>query len=275
MNNNFTFSKKWIDSIYYRYDINRIIKNDNFYFYNSENGILKCQNYFDFNLNNELLDKLSNCKKIKFSYLDNENTLNIIKEWCKKNKYKFDIEDKWEAPVLKLDISLEEYIKNSNSKQLKRNYMLYKNNIKEYEIKISNNLNIVELWKDVLLIDNDSWKKDELSDMKSLDREDLQYFPYMINNQDNVSLLVLYKDSIPLAYSLMFKAKDEWFQAKWGTSNEGRLEYCGFKVLFSHIEYLYKNDQFLLLDFWGRINDTYDRLRNNFKYRYHILISKE
>lgn len=274
MKDNFTFSDNWINSIYYRYDINKIEKNDILYFYNY-NGLLKCQNYFDYNINNNILNGLLKYSDIKFSYFDNEKALKKLEEWCINNNYKLKIEDKWEAPILKLNTSLENYIKDSNSKQLKRNYNLYKNKVNRFEIKRSNNLNIVELWKDVLLIDNNSWKKRALSDMKSLDREDLQYFPYMINNQDNISLFVLYEDGIPLSYSLMFKSKNEWYQAKWGSSDEGRKKYCGFIVLFNHIEYIYDLSPNIIFDFWGRRNETYDRLKNGFKRRYHILLSKE
>lgn len=274
MINNFTFSDKWINSFYYRYDISKIIKNDNLYFYNN-NGLLKCQNYFKFDININKLNGLLNYDNIKFPYFDNMKSLNSIKEWCNNNNYKFIIEDEWEAPILKLNTNLEEYINNSNSKQLKKNYLLYKKHKCEFEIKRSNNFNIVELWKDVLSVDSNSWKKRELSDMKSLDREDLQYFPFMINNQKNVSLFVLYKDGNPLSYSLMFKSKNEWYQAKWGASDEGRQMYCGFIVLFNHIEYLFDINKELVLDFWGRRNETYDRLKNSFKIRYHVLLSKE
>lgn len=278
MNNNFTFSDLWINALYIRYDINKLKKYDNIYFYENDN-LLKCQHFFYYDLSEDILNCLKfelNSKKIKFSYIDNEQMINKLKLLCKENGFKFELEDTWEAPILELNESLNNYINKIKSSQIKKNYKYYLIHKENFILKKSNNKNIINLWKDVLKIDNNSWKKNEKSDMKNLDREDLQYLPFLINNEENTSLFVLYdKNNNPISYSLMFKINDEWYQSKWGASNDGRKFKAGFIILFSHIEYLYNLKKYLQLDFWGRRNKTYDNLKNGHKIRSNILISKE
>ena len=112
--------------------------------------------------------------------------------------------------------------------------------------------------------------------MKSLNREDLQYFPFLLLDKENSNLVVIYdKKDTPLAYSLMFKNNDMWYAVKWGASFQGRKEYAGFYALFNHLEYIYSKDKTIRLDFWGRRNKTYDSLKNDSVNRNHIKIYKE
>ena len=68
------------------------------------------------------------------------------------------------------------------------------------------------LWNYVLQIDYNSWKKDEHSDMKSLDREDLQYLPFFLIDKEHSNLIVVCDEkNNPLAYSLMFRSGDCWY----------------------------------------------------------------
>ena len=112
--------------------------------------------------------------------------------------------------------------------------------------------------------------------MKSLDREDLQYLLFLIKNNEESSLVVIYENDIPLAYSLMFKneSNNYWYAVKWGASFEGRKVYAGIYCLFSHLQFLYKKENQLNIDFWGRRNATYDLLKNTSIIREHLEISK-
>lgn len=275
---NFSLSNEWNNSLILRYPCNKLHKIDNLWFYEC-NNILKCQHFFYFFISNSVFNKLkielNNLKKIQFNYID-ERLYEEIKVWCNKNNYQLEIMDSWDAPRLELDFDIREYLKNNIHSQIKKNYGNYLKSKLLYKYCNSNDNYILKLWNDVLRIDFDSWKKDEESDMKSLDREDLQYLPYLLTNKDLSSLIVLYNlDGIPLAYSLMFKGEGEyWYAVKWGASNLGRKNYLGFNVLFNHLEYLDELDGKIKFDFWGRRNVTYDRLKNNSVKRYHIIIKK-
>lgn len=274
---NFTLTTDWNNSAYLRYDFDKLYRVNDKLFALSDN-ILKSLNYFEIDINEEDLKQLSclidNGNQIKFSYLDDGTSFNLLKKWAKEKKYKFEIVDEWQAPLLYNNCDIEKYLQNNKHSQIRRNYKSYKQNINQYIILNSDEYDILELWKYVLNIDFNSWKYREKSDMKSLSREDLQYYPYMEKNKKNVSLLVLLKDNMPYSYSLMFKTKEKWYQVKWGTSDFGRDEYTGFYCLFNHLEYLYDKEPNYVLDFWGRRNETYDKLKNNFIIRRHILIRR-
>ena len=162
--------------------------------------------------------------------------------------------------------------KNKNS-QVRKNYKKYKKS--NINIETSNNDNILKLWTDVLYIDKNSWKNEEKSDMKSLDREDLQYIFYMLNNKDKISLNVSYNNKIPTSYSLMFKENNnKWYAVKWGASFLGREKYHGIYCLYDHLIKL-SDKQEINIDFWGRRSESYDYLKNNSLKRYHIILKKE
>lgn len=272
----FSMSEIWINSLYLRYPYNRIKKIGDLYFY-EENDILKCQHFFNIKkCDFELLKKeIKNNKKIRFSYLNESNFINDLKVWTQKNNFVFEIIDSWNAPLLKINSNICNYLENNKSSQIKRNYKKYLRNKNNYLFKNSKDFNILELWKAVLNIDFNSWKKEEISDMKSLNREDLQYLPFLLENKKNSNLVVVYENNIPLAYSLMFKDYTGWYAVKWGASYKGRKKIAGFYALFNHLEYLYNTDKKINLDFWGRRNNTYDLLKNKSILRYHILIYKK
>lgn len=263
ISNNFTFHSDWINSLYARYDADKIICIGNLYFYKLA-GIAKCCHFFDFNIDDNLLEV--GLEKIRFSYI-NELTYNRIIELVKDSQYSMKIIDNWDAPILKInDIEYIETLKT----RIKRNWKKYQNTQNKYAFKESDKNNILKLWKDVLFVDFNSWKRKKNSDMKSLDREDLQYVFYMIRNIDQISLKVIYDKDTPLAYSLMFKDNYRWYAVKWGASDEGRESDAGIKVLFSHIETLLSDNGPLYLDFWGRNNQFYDLLKNDSIKRYHL-----
>ena len=278
MKMNFSISEDWNNSLILRYSPDKIVKIGKLLLAKS-NNIYKCQNFFDFDINDfefkELMKLINKNYKIRFSYL-NDSMIKKIIELDKDNCCQISYIDSWEAPILLLNDLPYNYFSKSQHSQIRRNYKEYKNNCHKYIFHNSCSKDILPLWNLVLNIDFNSWKKDENSDMKSLDREDLQYLPYMLKNKEKVSLVVVCDfQEQPMAYSLMFKGKDDyWYAVKWGASNIGRKSYIGFYALFNHIEYLYELNGNLKLDFWGRRNLTYDKLKNKSLIRNHILLCK-
>ena len=277
---NFSNSNIWIDSLYIRYPINKIVNIGKLYFYN-DNNLLICQNFFNPNIGEleikQLIKRINEGNKVKFSYINNSEILDNLKKMSNDNKFIYEIIDSWEAPRLCLKNNLSNYLLNECGKQIKRDYKLYKKNKENYIFYNSINDDILKLWSYVLKIDFDSWKKEEKSDMKSLNREDLQYLPFLLLKKDNSNLVVVCdKNDNPLAYSLMFKGdNDYWYAVKWGSSYQGRKKYAGFIALFNHLEYIFSIDNQIKIDFWGRRNQTYDSLKNDFVNRNHFVIYKK
>lgn len=272
---NFSTSDVWNKSLILRYPKDQIIKIGNLLFYKQEN-IYKCQHFFDFEISdNEILqiqELIDKGYKIKFNYMNDT----MIKKFKNLNNCNIEFIDSWDAPILILDETPKNYFLKNDHSQIKRNYsnyVKYKENFKFYN---SSNEDILKLWNYVLTIDFNSWKKEEKSDMKSLDREDLQYLPFLLTNKNDSNLVVICNlNDQPLAYSLMFKGSDKyWYAVKWGASNIGRKQYVGFYALFNHIEYLYNINKNLKLDFWGRRSSTYDKIKNNIVKRSHIVLFK-
>lgn len=272
--NNFTTSKIWKQSNKIRYDISNIVTLDNVDFLIRENEIL-CLQFFSINFSENLLrlikSSIVNGKKVVFKYIDlTKDQIDFLKNWCNENKLQLIKNDQWKAPILSVNEPLNVYIK-SKCELLKRDYIKYVNDdVLEYKMFNGN----LDLWTSVLSIDKKSWKGKDKCDMKSLDREDLQYVFYLMSEPSKSSLMVGYKDKEPLAYSLWFKAhNDTWFAVKWGASDNGRIYNAGIKVLFNHMNYILNGqNNNLKLDFWGRRSQFYDMLKNGEVDRYHFEI---
>lgn len=280
MKNNFTISNDWVNALPIRYGVDKIIKvSDEIYFYKDEN-ILKCQNYFNFEISKEELEKLSKLIEenyiIKFSYINDSKLYSKLLEWVSEKKYILEILDEWDAPQLEIE-NIEEYLKNNRSSQVKKNYKQYENTFDKYKYISSNSKNALKLWTDVLYIDYNSWKGKNKCDMKSLDREDLQYIFYLLNNEENTSLNVTYESDLPCAYSLMFRGDKDanWYAVKWGATDYGRTKYLGLYCLFNHLIKLGQKTNLLSVDFWGRRSRAYDYLKNKDIKRLHFQIKKE
>lgn len=275
---NFTTSQIWQQSNRIRYDIKNIVNLDGVDFLIKENEI-QCLQFFNIDFTDNLLKLLKsasvNEKDIVFKYINlAESDKTFLKNWCEKNNLEFQIVDEWNAPMLFLDTAIEEHI-SKGSTQLKRDFVKYLQDDKmDYELYDKTNL---KLWTDVLYIDRNSWKGEKNCDMKSLEREDLQYVFYLMNNLENSSLMVASKDGEPLAYSLWFKSEDDqlWYAAKWGASTNGRAHSAGIKVLFNHIFYMKEQTENLKLDFWGRRSNFYDMIKNKDIKRYHFKIRRK
>lgn len=276
---NFTKSEIWNNSIILRYPLNEIKKIDSLIFH-EENNILKCQHFFDFDISlreyKKMSDEINDSKKIRFNYLDSSALFKHLKKWAINNNYTYQIIDKWKAPRLILKTDVKEYLEKNIHSQIKRNYKKYQKSKNNYIFYNSSSEDTLKLWNYVLEIDNNSWKKQEKSDMKSLNREDLQYLPFLLSSNNSSLIVVCDSQNNPLAYSLMFKNNNNyWYAVKWGASNIARKNYVGIFCLFYHLEYLYYLNQSLEIDFWGRRNNIYDSLKNDSIDRMHVLIYKE
>ncbi|PHM70203.1 AAA family ATPase [Xenorhabdus kozodoii] len=132
-----------------------------------------------------------------------------------------------------------------------------------------------QLWQDALHIDTQGWKSIQRSDMRSLNREDLQYLPGLLSNSHQYHLAVTYDDNgTPGAWSLMINnGAGQWYAAKWGCSDQGREKLMGINCLMSHLEMLYCPYTGLQLDLWGRENDFYDQLATTYLDRLHLRIT--
>lgn len=270
--NNFTASDVWKCSNKIRYDVKDVLELSNIDFLIRDKYI-QCLQFFNVDFTESLLKLLKstivNNKDVKFKYIDlSDDDITQIRNWCDKYNVDFVVDDVWDAPKLSLNSSLEDYIK-SCCVRIKRDYTAYLND-KTIKYRIFDK-DSFEMWTSVLKIDKNSWKGDNKCDMKSLEREDLQYIFYLLNCEKNSSLIVAYIGEKPLAYSLWFKAENDdlWYAAKWGASSEGRKYCAGIKVLFEHINVMNKNN-YLHLDFWGRRSRFYDMLKNCDVKRYHF-----
>ena len=129
---NFSNSDIWNESLFIRYPINKIVKVGQLYFYN-DNGILICQNFFNPNISQieieGLIKKINEGNKIKFSYINESQELDTIKQIAIDNKFTYEIIDSWEAPRLSLKTELSNYFMNECGNQIKRNYKRIKKKI--------------------------------------------------------------------------------------------------------------------------------------------------
>lgn len=276
MKSNFTYSTCWKKSLILRYPVNDILSVNNICFVKKNNDYY-FQHFFELPQNLNFVDiinkKTIEDAKFVFKYINKSNLVNLEK-WCNLYNYEIEIIDEWKAPFLKVDKQIEDIFENSPHKQTKKNYRHYKKNKDKYEFTTSIKHNTLDLWNCVLKIDNDSWKKEENSDMKSLEREDLQYLPFMLNNPDKVSLVVMFEDKKPISYSLFFQENNLWYAVKWGSNNSGRNNYAGIICLFEHLNIIYNKNNNFIIDFWGRNNNVYDKLKNFDIERMHFSIKR-
>lgn len=289
MDNNITTNKTWIESQKSRYDINKLIQYDNHLFYEDDNTLFSLIS-FNFEPSDLLMQfiekKLYEYDSVSFKYLDvDEDAYKNLNMRFSNDKFLFCVQDMWSAPAMKinLDYSLDKYVKNCDQ-NIRRNYMRAMNNKENSSFKavVANEDNILKCWNDVLYIDFNSWKHDEYSDMKSLNREDLQYIFMLLNNNDLCSLYILYEHNEPMAYSLMIRNGIglKWYAVKWGSSKKGRDNYSGVICLFQHLDYLIEKQRnenvsdFIDIDFWGRHQRVYDALANYHIKRAHLAIRR-
>ncbi|KLU16249.1 MULTISPECIES: AAA family ATPase [Xenorhabdus] len=183
-------------------------------------------------------------------------------------------ESQWSAPIVNIppETTVADFLI-QHSTRLKRS--LKKARTHPTVTRYSTSGQTEQLWQDALYVDAKGWKTTQQSDMRSLNREDLQYLPGLLSNSHHYHLAVTYDDKgTPGAWSLMINnGAGQWYAAKWGCSYLGREKLMGIHCLISHLETLYCPYTGLQLDLWGRENEFYDQLANQYIERLHLRIT--
>lgn len=289
---NFTYNDFWSLGVWLRYDCNNILQ-----FPKEKTSLIKLNDsdfiftsYFDVCLSSYFLTKLNDLinsnKKISFSYINIDTSdFTEFEIFLKENNIDIIYDDIWEAPIIQIskNYSFQEFFLSRKRRlqiTMKKIKKIVKNNNLSFDIKFSDSSNIFLLWKDMLYIDNNCWKKFEKSDMKSLEREDLQYLTFALMKSDSVSLSICYCNETPVAFSFMFycEESDNWYAVKWGTSDLGRLYYSGIYLLINHIEFLFNkfksDNKNLNIDLWGRRSEIYNQISTGTRTRANFTLKR-
>ena len=180
--NNFTNDELWRKILYFRYPFEKVFSSKNLDFVDRDDFI-ECKQNFQINVNEEdllLLEKLLEMKEVKFKYID-ENLYNLIKDKFS-SKYIVNIDSKWENPIIKIEQNqLKEYI-DSKNENIKRDYKKYHIEKESSLFYDEENNDFYDLWKNILFIDQSSWKKTEETDMMNLEYEHLQYMFFCLKD---------------------------------------------------------------------------------------------
>lgn len=267
MENNFTNDIIYRNSLYYRFNYKKIKSLKSIDLIRYYDG-LNCFQYFDFNITEEDIQDLIKINKkndIKFRYIDeNSNIYKILSQ-----RFIIKITDEWYSPIIEIKKNnFQDYVqsKSNNFKRLIKKCQLYNKQIKVVK---SNKNNINNLFKDVLLVDQKSWKAREKSDMFNLDNEQIIYLS-MLKYCD---IVVAYKCNTPIGYSLLIQYNNKYYAAKWGATDDGRKLNAGIICLLIQIKKISSNKD-LYLDLWGRRNKIYDRMATSYKKRLYFSIIK-
>lgn len=267
MNNNFTTDKKYRNSLYYRFPIKNIKSSENIdviRYYDGNN----CFQYFDFPITKadlNLLERINKYSKIKFRNINKDsNAFRIIS-----SNFDVEITQEWDSPILYVKKKeFDTYVK-EKSNDFRR--LIKKHNIfsKQLTFKISNKKNKEDLWKDILYIDQSSWKREEQSDMMNLYYEHIS----CLSQINNSIIEIAYLQGEPIAYSLLYLFNGIYYAAKWGATQTGREYNAGIICLLNQIKRI-SNKEDMYLDLWGRNNKIYDRLKTNSIKRIYFTIKK-
>ncbi len=268
--NNFTQEYVWRTSLYIRFKFKDISSTKNLDLVNYFDK-LTCFQFFDSNINEDDLTFLKAKNKnedIYFKYIDADaNFLKIIKE----SGFNVEVISLWEAGQLHIKKGKFSDYCSSKSNNFKRLIRKYLTKSKSLMFVSANSNNLFKLWKDILYIDQSSWKYEEESDMLNMDYEHLQYIFLCLSNSYSVDILVAYIEDEPIAYSFLLKDKGIYYAVKWGATKIGRLQMGGICCLIKQIENISRT-QDLYMDFWGRDNTIYDRLKTHSKERMNFMI---
>jgi len=267
MENNFTNDIIYRNSLYYRFNYKKIKSLKSIDLIRYYDG-LNCFQYFEFNITEEDIQDLIKINKkndIKFRYIDeNSNIYKILSQ-----RFIIKKTDEWYSPIIEIKKNnFQDYVqsKSNNFKRLIKKCQLYNKQIKVVK---SNKNNINNLFKDVLLVDQKSWKAREKSDMFNLDNEQIIYLS-MLKYCD---IVVAYKCNTPIGYSLLIQYNNKYYAAKWGATDDGRKLNAGIICLLTQIKKISSNKD-LYLDLWGRRNKIYDRMATSYKKRLYFSIIK-
>lgn len=259
--NNFTNDELWRKILYFRYPFEKVFSSKNLDFVDRDNFI-ECKQNFQIKVNEQdllLLEKLLEMKEVKFKYM-NENFYKLIKDKFS-SKYTINIDSKWENPIIKIEQNqLKEYIdsKNENIKRDYKKYLVEKESSLFYD---EENNDFYDLWKNILFIDQSSWKKTEETDMMNLEYEHLQYMFFCLKDAKYYVDIMCDKNKEPIGYSLMFEYDNILYAAKWGATDEGRKNKAGIVCFFRQLERLSKNRN-IVIDTWSRNNLFFEKISN-------------
>lgn len=259
--NNFTNDELWRKILYFRYPFEKVFSSKNLDFVDRDDFI-ECKQNFQINVNEEdllLLEKLLEMKEVKFKYM-NENFYKLIKDKFS-SKYTINIDSKWVNPIIKIEQNqLKEYIdsKNENIKRDYKKYLVEKESSLFYD---EENNDFYDLWKNILFIDQSSWKKTEETDMMNLEYEHLQYMFFCLKDAKYYVDIMCDKNKEPIGYSLMFEYDNILYAAKWGATDEGRKNKAGIVCFFRQLERLSKNRN-IVIDTWSRNNLFFEKISN-------------
>jgi hypothetical protein len=252
---NFTSDKNYRLSLYYRFPVRNISSSDNIdiiRYYDGKN----CFQYFDFHLNENdvfLINKINKNYAIKFRNINkNSKVFSYLN-----SKYNLKINCEWEAPFIKITKgNYKDYI-SSRSKNCKRLIKKCKKLSERLNIVDSED-NVLELWKDILYIDQNSWKRKEKTDMLNMYYEHIS----LLSLKKFSYITVVYIENSPIAYSLLYKYDNIYYASKWGATDIGRKNNAGIIALLHQIEKI-SDEETLNIDLFGRNNQIYDLLKTN------------
>ncbi len=264
MINNFTSKKNYRDSLYLRFLNKNIKSSDNLDIIRYFDGN-NCFQYFDININENdisFLKKINKTSNIKFRNINKDS--NLIKVLSK--YFNIEITNEWNSPILEIKKDkFNDYVK-SKSNDFKR---LIKKNDKLSKFLKFKHTNNTELWKDILYIDQNSWKNKEGSDMFSLYNEHISCMSQIKNS----NIEVAYLNNEPVGYSLLYYDNGIYYAAKWGATDKGRSYNAGIICLLNQIKRINKQKD-IYVDLWGRNNKIYDRISTSSIKRVYFVIRK-
>lgn len=260
--NNFTNDRLWREILYFRYPFEKIFSSENLDFVDRDDFI-ECKQNFQINVNEEdilLIDKLLEIKEVKFKYV-NENFYKLIKKIFS-SKYDFNIDARWKNPIIIIEQNQLKKFVDSKNEIIKRDYKKYLL-AKEMHLFYDENSNdFYDLWKSILAIDQNSWKKAEETDMMNLEYEHLQYMFFCLKDIKYYIDIMCNTNKEPIGYSFMFEYENVLYATKWGATNEGRKNKAGIICFFRQIERLNKNRK-VVIDTWSRNNMFFEKISNS------------
>ncbi|MDD2435823.1 MAG: GNAT family N-acetyltransferase, partial [Bacilli bacterium] len=258
--------------LYMRFEHRNIYSTDNLDLVNYFDK-LTCFRFFDANINDNDLNILNEKLKeqdIYFKYINNDS--NILKQ-LKENGFNIKMINSWKSGQLYIPCGkFNDYCskKSQNFRRLIKNYYKNSNNMK---FVISTKEDMLSLWKDILYIDQLSWKYEEESDMLNMDYEHIQYLFLCLDNPNNIDITVAYLKNTPVAYSFLLKDNDIYYAVKWGATEMGRQHMGGICCLVNQIEKI-SSIKDLSIDFWGRNSEIYDKLKTHSINRVDFMIGR-
>jgi len=272
--NNFTNDKSWRQVLGFRYPFEKIFSSKNLDFVDRDDFI-ECKQNFQININEEdllLIDKLLGKKEVKFKYV-NEDFYKFLKDKFS-FKYIINIDSEWENPIIEIEQNkLKQYIdnKNENIKRDYKKYLLEKESSIFYDEESND---FYDLWKNILTIDQNSWKKTEETDMMNLEYEHLQYMFFCLKDAKYYVDIMCNKNKEPIGYSFMFEYDNVLYAAKWGATNEGRKNKAGIVCFFRQLERLNKNRS-IVIDSWSRNNMFFEKISNGGVVRMNLTLRRK